>query len=48
MDSLIQDIVVEAAGRGGQHPQGPKHKPGLLAGHGLLQLFHMLLDICEG
>lgn len=48
MHSLIQNIVVEAAGCGGQHPQGPQHKSGLLARNCLLQLFHMLLDVCGG
>lgn len=48
MHSLIQNVVVEAARRGRQHPQGPQHEPRLLAGDGLLELFHVLLDVCGG
>lgn len=48
MHSLIQNIVVEAAWCGRQHPQGPQNESRLLAWNCLLQLFHMLFDICGG
>lgn len=48
VDGFVQHIGVEPAGGGGQSPQGSQDIARLLPRHGLLQLLHVLLDICGG
>ena len=47
-DGFVQHVEVEAAAGGGQSSQRTQDKPRLLTGHGLLDLLHMLTDICRG
>lgn len=46
IDGFVKHVGVESAGGGGQRPQGTQDIARLLPRHGLLQLLHVLFDIC--
>lgn len=48
VDGFVEHVGVEAAGGGGQSPQGTQDVARLLPRHGLFQLLHVLLDVCGG